>query len=66
MSGAETHELSFEAFNARVSVDASGEVRVSFYESGRCVFTIGSSDFAAVIAFVEKHAEIQVVERGDG
>jgi hypothetical protein len=58
----EKHELSFEEFDARVSVEDDGNVWVSFHESNKCAFTITANDLSLVAAFVEKHADIELVD----
>ena len=59
-TSSERHELSFEEFDLRVSVEAGGDVWVSFHESGKCVFTISTSDLADAVAFVEQHGQVRV------
>ena len=59
----ERHELSFEDFDMRVSVESDGGVWVSFHENGKCVFTISTLDLRDVVAFVERHADVGLVER---
>lgn len=60
----ERHELSFEEFDVRVSVEHDGRVWISFHESSRCVFTIEASDLSLVVAFTEKHGDVELIDRG--
>lgn len=61
----ERHELSFEEFDVRVSVEHDGNVWISFHEASKCAFTISATDLSMVAAFVEKHAEIELVDRAN-
>ena len=61
----EKHELSFEEFDARVSVEADGRVWISFHEASKCAFTIGADDLSVLVAFVEKHGDVELVDRAD-